>query len=187
MCPQEGSNDGMTKDRWWRNLEEGMLVSSSNHLVMWMKLVIWNEALVAAMDGLVVVDNGRRGWIEYQYDLVLLFLESQCPVFTSTTTRMAKNEVNEIRTLKTIKRTANPHARLLLNNNQFTILQTILLKTLNIPPPERNSLPETEEKQLLHLLLLLMIQNLLRLLKMDEMSKEKEIDKLMALISLSIQ
>ncbi|GJS97306.1 hypothetical protein Tco_0804274 [Tanacetum coccineum] len=49
--------------------------------------------------------------------------------------------------LKGTSSTANPLA-LLLNNNQFTILQTILLKTLNIPPPDRNSLPETEEKQL---------------------------------------
>ncbi|GJU44302.1 integrase, catalytic region, zinc finger, CCHC-type containing protein [Tanacetum coccineum] len=67
--------------------------------------------------------------------------------------RMAKNEVNEIRA----ERLAH-----------------------------RNSLPETEEKQLLPLLLLLMDPNLLTVTKI-EMSKEKEIDKLMALISLSFK
>ncbi|GJT40548.1 hypothetical protein Tco_0940413 [Tanacetum coccineum] len=42
-------------------------------------------------------------------------------------------------------------------------------------------LPETEEKKLL-LFCSIMIQNLLRLLKMRKLSKDKEIDKLMALI-----
>ncbi|GJR50933.1 retrovirus-related pol polyprotein from transposon TNT 1-94 [Tanacetum coccineum] len=41
------------------------------------------------------------------------------------------------------------HLHLLLNNNQFTILKTILLKTLNIPPPDSKLYQETEEKQLL--------------------------------------
>ncbi|GJZ89732.1 hypothetical protein Tco_0661514 [Tanacetum coccineum] len=88
-----------------------------------------------------------------------------------------QNEVNEIR-MKGLARTANP-LPLLLNNNQFTIL----LKTLNIPPPDRNSLPETEEKQLLHLLLLLTIQNLLRLLKIDENVKGKEMTNFIGFIS----
>ncbi|GJU91022.1 NifU-like protein 1, chloroplastic [Tanacetum coccineum] len=75
-----------------------------------------------------------------------------------------QNEVNEIRAER-LARTANPVA-LVAQQQQFTIIKTILLKTLNFPPPDRNSLRETEETQLLPLLLLLMIQNLLRLLKM---------------------
>ncbi|GJR56776.1 hypothetical protein Tco_1498938 [Tanacetum coccineum] len=58
----------------------------------------------------------------------------------------------------------------------FTIIKTILLKTLNIPPPDRNSLPEIEEKQLLPLLLLLMIQNLLRLLKMRKCQRKRRLN-----------
>nr|GEV15588.1 hypothetical protein [Tanacetum cinerariifolium] len=50
-----------------------------------------------------------------------------------------------------------------------------------------NKQSETEEKQLLALLLLFMIKNLLRLLKMMKCQKKKEIDKLMALISLSFK
>ncbi|GKG43804.1 gag-pol polyprotein, partial [Tanacetum coccineum] len=52
------------------------------------------------------------------------------------------NEVNEIRAER-LARTANP------------LIKTILLKTLNIPPPDHNNLPEIAEKQLLPLLLLL--------------------------------
>ncbi|GKF83476.1 hypothetical protein Tco_0245132, partial [Tanacetum coccineum] len=66
---------------------------------------------------------------------------SECPVLTSITTRMEKNEVNKIRTER-LARTANPLA----------LITTIY-------------------------------QNL----EDDEMSKDKEINKLMALISLSFK
>nr|GEX65437.1 putative reverse transcriptase domain-containing protein [Tanacetum cinerariifolium] len=72
-----------------------------------------------------------------------------CPnaFLTSTTTRMGKNEVNELR-VERIARTANPLV-LVAQNNQFTILKIILLTTLRIPQPYHNKLlPKTEEKQL---------------------------------------
>ncbi|GKA36988.1 hypothetical protein Tco_0723553 [Tanacetum coccineum] len=82
---------------------------------------------------------------------------SECPVLTSTTTRMAKatqNEVNEIR--------AERLARMLstdLNRGKAIV---------NSSAPTYDPKPDTVTKD-------------------DEMSKDKEIDKLIALISLSIK
>ncbi|GJU25454.1 hypothetical protein Tco_1164075 [Tanacetum coccineum] len=79
----------------------------------------------------------------------------------------------------------------------FTIIKTILLKTLNIPPPDHNNLPETEEKQLtpnnlpspyFYLLLSTYDPESCSVTKDEEMSKEKgRVEKLMALISLSFK
>ncbi|GJW94918.1 reverse transcriptase domain-containing protein [Tanacetum coccineum] len=76
-----------------------------------------------------------------------------------------RNEVNEIRAER-LARTANPLA-LVVNNNQFTILKTILLTTINIPPLDHKNLPETEKKKLSTLLLLFMIKNISRRANQD--------------------
>ncbi|GJX67959.1 hypothetical protein Tco_0303686 [Tanacetum coccineum] len=76
----------------------------------------------------------------------------------------------------------------MLNNNQFTIIKTIYSKHSKFQHQDRNSLPEIEEKQLLPLLLLLINQKPATVLKISEnVPREKEIDKLMALISLSFK
>ncbi|GKF63820.1 hypothetical protein Tco_0187268 [Tanacetum coccineum] len=74
-----------------------------------------------------------------------------------------------------------------LNNNWFTIIKTILLKTLNIPPPDRNSLPETEDKAIVTSSAPTYDPEPATVTEDEEMSKGKEIDKLMALISLSFK
>ncbi|GJZ90189.1 hypothetical protein Tco_0662116 [Tanacetum coccineum] len=85
---------------------------------------------------------------------------SECPVLTSTTTRMAK----------------------------FTIIKTILLKTLNIPPPDHNNLNQNKEISIVPLPFAPTYDpEPATVTEDDEMSKEKEIDKLMALISLSFK
>ncbi|GKA49979.1 hypothetical protein Tco_0743052 [Tanacetum coccineum] len=71
-----------------------------------------------------------------------------------------QNEVNEIRAER-LARTTNPLA-LVAQQQPVYHPQNHPNQTLNIPPPDHNNLPEIEEKQLLPLLLLLMIQNLLR-------------------------
>nr|GEX77973.1 hypothetical protein [Tanacetum cinerariifolium] len=111
-----------------------------------------------------------------------------------------QHKVNEIQAKK-IARVANPLA--LVAQQQQVYL--ILLNTIRIPQPEHHKLlPGIEEKHLSTLLNQFMIKNLLWLMMMmksiffgydqepsmvddddDEMSKDKEIDKLMALISLS--
>ncbi|GJV09717.1 hypothetical protein Tco_1351258 [Tanacetum coccineum] len=78
-----------------------------------------------------------------------------------------------------------------IDNNIYSIVDACpnaceMWTTIERLKQDRNSLPETEEKQLLPLLLLLMDPNLLTVTKI-EMSKEKEIDKLIALISLSFK
>ncbi|GJT47477.1 hypothetical protein Tco_0956192 [Tanacetum coccineum] len=101
--------------------------------------------------------------------------QDQCPVLTSTYTSMAKNEVNEIQTER-LARTLI-HLHLLLNNNQFPIIKTILLKkTLNILHQFPNSYKKQRKSNCYLLLLLLCIQNLLRLLKDERNVKaEKEL------------
>ncbi|GJY83560.1 hypothetical protein Tco_0496936 [Tanacetum coccineum] len=88
-----------------------------------------------------------------------------------------QNEVNEIRAER-LARTANPLA-LDCSQQQFTIIKPYLTKTLKFLHTNRNSQYKNQRKSNC---LPLMIQNLLRLLKIRKLSKEKEIDKLMAII-----
>ncbi|GKC98725.1 hypothetical protein Tco_1169000 [Tanacetum coccineum] len=83
-------------------------------------------------------------------------------VLTSTTTRMAKNEVNKIRAER-LARTANPLALL---SQQSTRNKGKAIVTSSAPTYDPEPATVTED---------------------EEMSKEKEIDKLMALISLSFK
>ncbi|GJV57188.1 retrovirus-related pol polyprotein from transposon TNT 1-94 [Tanacetum coccineum] len=94
-----------------------------------------------------------------------------------------QNEVNEIRAER-MARTANPLA-LVAQQQPFTSSKAILLKTLNIPPTDHNNLPETEEKQLLTLLLLL-ISEPSTFLKSRNV-KEKRLTNSLPLISSSIK
>ncbi|GJS78856.1 hypothetical protein Tco_0728737 [Tanacetum coccineum] len=73
-------------------------------------------------------------------------IERSIVVLTSTTTRMAKNEVNEIRTER-LARTANPLA---LVAQQQPVYHPPNHPTQNnhIPHQTRNSLPETEERRI---------------------------------------
>nr|GFA46542.1 hypothetical protein [Tanacetum cinerariifolium] len=85
---------------------------------------------------------------------------SGCSVFASTTTRMAKHEVNEIRAKK-IARVANPLA-LVAQQQPVYHPQNHLITTLRIPKPDHNKLlHETKEKQLSILHNPSMIKNLL--------------------------
>ncbi|GJS92744.1 retrovirus-related pol polyprotein from transposon TNT 1-94 [Tanacetum coccineum] len=108
---------------------------------------------------------------------------SECPVLTSTTTRMAKNEVNEIRAER-LARTANPlalvaqqqlvyhHQNHPTQNTQYSSTRSQqstrnrgkAIVTSSAPTYDPEPATVTED---------------------DEMSKEKEIDKLISLISLS--
>ncbi|GJS40660.1 hypothetical protein Tco_0565703 [Tanacetum coccineum] len=113
---------------------------------------------------------------------------SECSVLTSITTRMEKNEVNEIRAER-LARTANPHALVdkkqpiyhpqnhpnhyTHNSNSSTRSQQAATRNrvkaiVNSPPPTYDQEPE------------MVAEN-------DALSIEKEIDKLMALISLSFK
>ncbi|GKD79990.1 hypothetical protein Tco_1342611 [Tanacetum coccineum] len=78
------------------------------------------------------------------------------------------------------------HDILKQHQNEFTFIKTILLKTLNIPPPDRNSLPEIEEKNVTSSAPTYDPEPA-TVTEDEELSKEKEIDKLMALISLSFK
>ncbi|GJZ85871.1 hypothetical protein Tco_0651210 [Tanacetum coccineum] len=110
---------------------------------------------------------------------------SECPVLTSTTTRIAKSEVNEIR-VERLARTANPlalvaqqqpvyhHQNHPTQNNQYSSTRSQqstrnrgkVIVTSSAPTYELEPTTVTED---------------------EEMLKEKEIDKLMALISLSFK
>nr|GEU58614.1 hypothetical protein [Tanacetum cinerariifolium] len=90
-----------------------------------------------------------------------------------------QNEVNEIRAERLV-RIANPLALVAQQ-------QPVYYPQIKIPQPDDNKQSETEEKQLSALLLLFMIKNLLWLLKMMKCQRKKEIDKLIALISLSFK
>ncbi|GJZ60321.1 integrase, catalytic region, zinc finger, CCHC-type containing protein [Tanacetum coccineum] len=76
-----------------------------------------------------------------------------------------QSEVNEIRAER-LARTANLLA-LVAQQQPVYHPQNHPTKTLNIPPPDHNNPTEIEEKQLLPLLLLLMIQNLPRRANQD--------------------
>nr|GEU49542.1 integrase, catalytic region, zinc finger, CCHC-type, peptidase aspartic, catalytic [Tanacetum cinerariifolium] len=90
------------------------------------------------------------------------------------------NALNEIR--------AEKIACVLLNNNQSIILKIILITTLRIPQLDHNKLlPETEENQLSTLHNPSMIKKPSMVAEDDETSQDKEIDKVMALISLSFK
>ncbi|GJU22011.1 putative ribonuclease H-like domain-containing protein [Tanacetum coccineum] len=76
----------------------------------------------------------------------------------------------------------------LLNNNQLTILKTILITTLNIPQPDHSKLPDRNRgKAIINSSAPIYDQEPATVTEVDEMSKEKEIDKLMALISHSFK
>ncbi|GKC38497.1 hypothetical protein Tco_1050881 [Tanacetum coccineum] len=111
---------------------------------------------------------------------------SECSVLTSITTRMAKNEVNEIRAER-LARTANPLALVAqqqpvyhpqnypnhYTQNSSTRSQQAATRNIgkaivNSPQPTYGQEPKMVAKD-------------------DALSKEKEIDKLMALISLSFK
>ncbi|GKA78786.1 putative ribonuclease H-like domain-containing protein [Tanacetum coccineum] len=124
-------------------------------------------------------------WAEKTYQLLKGSSETIQRVLTSTTTRMAKNEVNEIRAER-LARTANPlalvaqqqpvyhHQNHPTQNTQYSSNRSQqstrnrgkAIVTSSAPTYDPEPATVTED---------------------EEMSKEKEIDKLMALISLSFK
>ncbi|GJS06520.1 hypothetical protein Tco_0363316 [Tanacetum coccineum] len=110
---------------------------------------------------------------------------SECPVLTSTTTRIAKNELNEIRAER-LARTANPlalvaqqqpvyhHQNRPTQNTQYSSTRSQQSTRNRGKPIVTSSAPTYDPEPA-------------TVTKDEEMSKEKEIDKLMALISLSFK
>ncbi|GJR04017.1 hypothetical protein Tco_0527001 [Tanacetum coccineum] len=98
-----------------------------------------------------------------------------------------QNEVNEIRAER-LARTANPLA-LVAQQQPVYHHQNILLQNNQYSSTRSNSLTRNRGKTIVTIFcsLLYEARTFLRLTEDEEMSKEKEIDKLMALISLSFK
>ncbi|GJT51653.1 retrovirus-related pol polyprotein from transposon TNT 1-94 [Tanacetum coccineum] len=109
---------------------------------------------------------------------------SECPVLTSTTTRMEKNEVNEIRAER-LARTANP---LTLVAQQQPVYHHQNHPNQNTQYSSTRSQQSTKNKGKAIITSSALTYDLepATVTEDEEMSKEKEIDKLMALISLLI-
>nr|GFA86748.1 hypothetical protein [Tanacetum cinerariifolium] len=111
-----------------------------------------------------------------------------CPnaFFTSTATRMAKNEVNEIRAER-IARTANPLALIAQQQPVYHPQNHPTHYTQNSLTRSQQAATKNRGKSVVNSPPPIYDQEHSMVAEDDEMSKDKEIDKLMALISLSFK
>nr|GEX09876.1 hypothetical protein [Tanacetum cinerariifolium] len=111
---------------------------------------------------------------------------SECSVLASITTRMAKHEVNEIR-VKKIARVANPLALVAQQQPVYHPQNHPTHYTQNSSTRSQQAATRNKRKAIVNSPQPIYDQEPSMVTEDDETSKDKEIDKLMALISLSFK